>query len=180
MTVVDMIGQWTMVTGKTRDQSEEDAVRFFPFPFSLFLLPYPFCLIPYLCSSVQSVQSVFYVLKPEVATVARENLFQSITALFGVVAIGAKKDPATFGAAAEEIAAVVREANAVTRSGQTRRENAAAAEQAEQAAASGQGSAGAGGGSQHATLPPQGSPATSLTPETNPVGPPTGKGAATA
>jgi hypothetical protein len=112
--------------------------------------------------------------------VARVRLLESVNTLVSVVGLGAVTDPAGFGAAAERIDTAVQLANAVTRSGQTRRENAVAAEQAEQAAASGRGSAAAGGGSQHATFPPQGSPATSVAPETNPVGPPTGKGASTA
>jgi hypothetical protein len=102
---------------------------------------------------------------------ARQNLFQSMNTLLGVVALGAKNDPAAFGAAAEQVDEVVREANAVTRSGQTRKANAAEAEQAE---------AHNGGQAQNAANPLQGSPATSVTPETNPVGPPAGKGASTA
>jgi hypothetical protein len=99
---------------------------------------------------------------------ARENLFQSMSALAAFITVSAKIDPA-FGVAAERIETVVREANAVTRSGQTRRDNAV----------NGQGSTSAGGAAEHAA-PSQGIPATSVTPETNPVGPPTGKGASTA
>jgi hypothetical protein len=99
--------------------------------------------------------------------VAREQLMQSLNALATCVMVNAQSDPATFGAAAEEIAAVVREANAVTRSGKTRKANAAEAKQAE---------AHNGGQAQNAANPLQGSPATSVTP----VGPPTGKGASTA
>jgi hypothetical protein len=106
---------------------------------------------------------------------AHKRLLQNLNTLVSLIAANASIDPAAFSAAAEQIGSAVREANAVTRSGQTRRENAVAAEQAEQAAASGQGSAGAGGGLQHATFPPQGIPVTSITPETNPAGPPTGK-----
>jgi hypothetical protein len=109
--------------------------------------------------------------------VARERLMQSLNALGTCVMANAQSDPATFAVAAEQIDAVVREANAVTRSGQTRRENAAAAEQA-QAAASGQGSAAGGGASQHATFPPQGTPVTGAILE--PAGQPAGKGESTA
>jgi hypothetical protein len=111
--------------------------------------------------------------------VARERLFQSLNMLLSAVALGAKTDPSTFEAAAQQIDAVVREANAVTRSGQTRKANTAEAEQA-QAASSGQGSTGTGSESQHDALTRQASPVTSVTPETNPADPPTGKGASTA
>jgi hypothetical protein len=100
---------------------------------------------------------------------ARGKLLRSLNTLQSVVALGAETDPASFAVAAEQIDEVVREANAVTRSGQTRRDNAV----------NGQGSTSAGGAAEHAA-PSQGIPATSVTPETNPVGPPTGKGASTA
>jgi hypothetical protein len=111
---------------------------------------------------------------------ARENLFQSMSALAAFITVSAKIDPA-FGVAAERIDTVVREANAVTRSGKTRRDNAVTStplcdretEQAE-AAVSGQGSTSAVGAVQHAAFPPQENPVSGVTLETNPVGPPTG------
>jgi hypothetical protein len=119
------------------------------------------------------------------------RLIESINTLVSVVGMSAVTDPAGFGVAAGRIDIAVQLANAVTRSGKTRKANAAAstplsvyeteqAQEAEQAQAGGQGSSVAGGGSQHATFPPQGIPVTSVTPETNPVGPPTGKGDSTA
>jgi hypothetical protein len=109
---------------------------------------------------------------------ARKRLLENLNALVLFIAANASIDPATFGAAAEQIDAMVREANAKTRSGKTRRDNAAEAEQA-QAAASGQGSASAGNAVQN-TTPQQGSSVASATPDTNPVGPPESKGASTA
>jgi hypothetical protein len=124
---------------------------------------------------------------------ARENLFQSMSALAAFITVSAKIDPA-FGVAAERIDTVVREANAVTRSGKTRRDNAVTStplcdreteqvsdresEQAE-AAVNGQGSTSAGGAVQHAAFPPQGNLVTGVTPETNPLAPPIGKGVST-
>jgi hypothetical protein len=118
--------------------------------------------------------------------VARERLLQSLNMLLSAVALGAKTDPSTFEAAAQEIDEVVREANAVTRSGKTRRDNAAAsappcARETEQteAAVNGQGSTSAVGAVQHAAFTPQGNPVFGVTPETNPLAPPIGKGVST-
>jgi hypothetical protein len=92
---------------------------------------------------------------------ARKRLLQSLNTLVSFIAVNAQIDPAAFGAAVEQIAMVVKAANAVTRSGKTRKANAAAStalsdQEAEQAAAGGQGSSVAGGGLQHATFPVQG------------------------
>jgi hypothetical protein len=110
--------------------------------------------------------------------VAREQLMQSLNALATCVMVNAQSDPATFGVAAEEIATIVREANAVTRSGKTRKANAAASSQlgdrkTEQAAAH-------TGGQAQNTTPQQGTTVTSATPDTNPADPPENKGASTA
>jgi hypothetical protein len=103
--------------------------------------------------------------------VARERLLQCLNTLVSFIIVSAQNDPAVYGAAAQEIDEVVRSANAVTRSGQTRKANAAEAKQAE---------AHNGGQAQNAAHPLQGSPATSVTPDTNPVGPPAKKGDSTA
>jgi hypothetical protein len=102
---------------------------------------------------------------------ARKRLLQSLNALVSFIAVNAQIDPAVFGAAAEQIAMVVKAANAVTRSGKTRRDNAAEAEQAE---------AHTGGQAQNAATPLQGTLVVSATPDTNPVSPPENKGASTA
>jgi hypothetical protein len=118
---------------------------------------------------------------------ARNRLLQSLNALVAYIAVNAQIDADGFGAAAEQIAMVVKATNAVTRSGKTRRDNAAAStplsdresEQAE-AAVNGQGSTSAGGAAEHAAFTPQGNPVTGVTPETNPVDPLIGKGISTA
>jgi hypothetical protein len=117
---------------------------------------------------------------------ARGRLLHSINTLLSVVELGAETDPVCFAVAAERLDEVVKAANAVTRSGKTRRDNAAAStplcdresEQAE-AAVNGQGSTSAGGAVQHAAFPPQGNPVTGVTPEKNPLAPPIGKGVST-
>jgi hypothetical protein len=57
--------------------------------------------------------------------VARKRLLENLNALVLFIAANAPIDPAVYGAAAEQIGSAVREANAVTRSGKTRRDNAA-------------------------------------------------------
>jgi hypothetical protein len=81
---------------------------------------------------------------------------------------------------------VVKAANVVTRSGKTRRDNAATLAPLSdrntgdtEAAVNGQGSNSAGNAVQNAAILPQGSPVTGVTPKTNPVGPPIGEGVST-
>jgi hypothetical protein len=57
--------------------------------------------------------------------VARKRLLENLNALVLFIAANASIDPAVYGAAAEQIGSAVRETNAVTRSGKTRRDNAA-------------------------------------------------------
>jgi hypothetical protein len=112
---------------------------------------------------------------------ARNQLLQSLNALVACIRVYAQIEAAGFSAAAEQIATVVKAANAITRSGQTRRDNAVAStprsdrktEQAE-AAVTDQGSISAGNATPNAAFPLQGSLVNSVTVETNPVGSPTG------